>query len=152
MNRLGRARTLDRGAAPDLWRNTLARIPTVFGRLAYLASLRDANTGEYQHFGLAQAFGDDQAAQVLRETHEQVFADWLCFTLEQQKADLDSYLAALGGDRRTIIENWIRLSPFGSMVPASIRTMERELYTADLDTILELLRAGSGAACPDRDA
>jgi hypothetical protein len=152
MNRFGRAGTLDRGAASDLWRNTLARIPTMFGRLAYLTSLRDSNTGAYLHCGLAQAFGDDKASRVLKETHEQVFADWLCFTLEQQKADLDLYLSAVDGERRTIIENWIRLSPFRSMVPANVRAMERELYTADLEAILELLRAECGGVCPDRDA
>jgi hypothetical protein len=152
MNRFGRVRALDRGAAPDLWRNTLTRIPTVFGRLAYLASLRDPNTGAYLHCGLAQAFGEDKAARVLRDTHEEVFAEWLCFTLEQQKADLDLYLSALEGERRAIIETWIQLSPFRSMVPASVRSVERELYTADLEAILELLRSECGVACPDRDA
>jgi len=89
---------------------------------------------------------------VLRRSHEQAFADWLCFTLEQQKADLDLYMAGLGGDRRTIIDTWIRLAPYRNLVPAVIREVERQLYLADLDAILELLRGEYGVVCPDPDA
>ena len=48
---------LDRNAASDLWRNTLSQIPSVFGRLVYLASLRNANNGRYEHHGLALVLG-----------------------------------------------------------------------------------------------
>ena len=48
---------LERGAAADLWRNTLSQIPTLFGRLVYLSSLRDSNSGAYEHYGLAKVFG-----------------------------------------------------------------------------------------------
>jgi hypothetical protein len=44
---------LERSATADLFKNTLSRIPTLFGRLAYLASLRDSNSGIYRHYGLA---------------------------------------------------------------------------------------------------
>ena len=85
--------SLERGAAPDLWRHTLSQIPSLFGRLVYLCSLRDRNNGTYEHYGLAQVFGDSEADRVLRESHQQVFASWVCLTLEQQKTDLDLYLS-----------------------------------------------------------
>ena len=69
---------LERGAAPDLWRHTLSQIPSLFGRLVYLSSLRDNNTGTYEHFGLAQAFGEGEAARVLGESHLNGFSQWLC--------------------------------------------------------------------------
>jgi len=144
--------SLDRGAPADLWRNTLAQIPSVFGRLVYLCSLRDANTGAYQHFGLAQIFGDQAADEALRSSHQQVFAEWLGFGLEQQKADLDLYLAGLEGDRRTIVETWIRLAPYRNLLPSTTREVERELYLRDLETLLELLRSEYGVASPDPDA
>ena len=78
----------DRSAAADLWRNTLSQIPTTFGRLIYLASLRDQNTGSYQHHGLAQLFGAEETDQTLRQSHLLTFSEWLCFNLEQQKYDL----------------------------------------------------------------
>ncbi len=141
-----------RGPAADLWRHTLSQIPSVFGRLVYLCSLRDQNTGSYQHYGLAQAFGEEEAGRVLGQSHQQAFSDWLCFTLEQQKADLDLYLSGLDGNRRTIVETWIRLAPYRNLVPSTTREVDRQLYLADLETILELLRSEYGVACPDPDA
>jgi hypothetical protein len=131
---------LERGAAADLWRNTLVEIPALFGRLVYLSALRNQNTGRYEHHGLSQIFGDEEADQALRASHEQTFAEWLCFGLEQQKADLDLYLSALGTDKRTVVETWIRLAPYRNLVPASAREVERRLYLTDLEALLELLK------------
>lgn len=143
---------LDRGAPADLWRNTLVQIPSVFGRLVYLSSLRDPNTDTYRHFGLAQIFGDQAADEALRTSHQQVFAEWLRFDLERQKADLDLYLVSLDGDRRVIVDTWIRLAPYRNLVPSAAREVERELYVKDLEILLELLRSECGVASPDPDA
>jgi hypothetical protein len=144
--------SLERGAAPDLWRHTLSQIPSLFGRLVYLCSLRDANTGSYEHYGLAQAFGDGEADRVLKDSHGQVFGNWVCLTLEQQKADLDVYLSGLTGNRRTILDTWIRLQPYRNLIPTTAREVERELYMADLEAILGLLRNEYGVVSPDPDA
>lgn len=152
MSRYETKGSLERGAAPDLWRRTLSQIPSVFGRLVYLCSLRDSNSGGYQHYGLSQAFGEDEADRVLRHSHEQAFAEWLCFTLELQKADLDLYLSGLNGNRRTILDTWIRLVPYRNLIPSAAREVERQLYLADLETILELLKNEYGVASPDPDA
>lgn len=144
--------SLERGAAADLWRNTLAQIPSTFGRLVYLSSLRDQNTGRYEHHGMAQIFGDAEADQALRDSHSQTFAEWLCFSLEQQKADLDLYLSAFEANKRTILETWIRLAPYRNLLPASAREVERRLYLTDLEAILDLLKNEYDVACPDPDA
>lgn len=143
---------IERGAAADLWRHTLSQIHTVFGRLVYLSSLRDPNTGQYQHYGLAQMFGEQQAERTLRESHQQIFQQWLSFSLEQQRADLEEYLTSLNGDRRTILATWSEVAPYRNLIPAGVREAERRLYLADLEAILELLRNEYGAACPDPDA
>jgi hypothetical protein len=142
----------DRSAAADLWRNTLSQIPTTFGRLIYLASLRDQNTGTYQHHGLAQLFGSEETDQTLRQSHQQTFSDWLCFNLEQQKDDLEDYLDQLNEDKKTILATWIRLCPYRNFVPAAAREVERSLFTTDLETVLELLRYDYAVASPDPDA
>ncbi len=152
MSQHDRQESLERGAASDLWRNTLSQIPSVFGRLVYLCSLRDANSGAYQHYGLAQVFGEEEAGRVLRESHQQIFSNWLCFPLEEQKADLEVYLSGLGEHRRTILETWIQLTPYQNLVPSTAREVERQLYLTDLETILELLRGEYGAASPDPNA
>jgi len=71
---------------PDLWRHTLAQIPTVFGRLVYLSLLRDPNSGTYRHHRLAMFFGDEETNRTLRTSHVRMFAEWLGFYLEQQKS------------------------------------------------------------------
>jgi hypothetical protein len=152
MIRYEAGRTLERGAAADLWRHTLSQVPSVFGRMVYLCSLREPNTGVYQHYGLAQSFGDEEADRVLRESHQHAFAEWLCFNLEQQKADLDLYLSGLDGNRRVILDTWIRLAPYRNLIPSTTREVERQLYLTDLETILELLRSEYGVASPDPDA
>ena len=142
----------DRSAAADLWRNTLSQIPTTFGRLIYLASLRDQNTGTYQHHGLAQLFGPQETDETLRQSHTQTFSEWLCFNLEHQKEDLEGYLDELHEDKKTILTTWIRLSPYRNFVPVTAREVERNLFNTDLETVLELLRFDYAVASPDLDA
>ena len=143
---------LDRSAAADLWRHTLSQIPTVFGRLVYLSSLRNANTGKYEHHGLSLVFGDEEANRALKKSHSQAFEEWLSFNIEQQKADLDLYLSSLFEDKRTVLETWLKLAPYRNLVPSSIRTVERRLYLADLTAIIQLLKNEYAVSSPDPDA
>jgi len=144
--------SFDRSAASDLWRNTLSQIPSVFGRLVYLASLRNPNNGLYEHHGLALVFGEEEANKALKNSHSAVFADWLSFNLEQQKADLDLYISGLFEDKRTVVETWIRLAPYKNLPPTSIRGVERRLYLSDFSTLLDLFKAAYGVDVPDPDA
>jgi hypothetical protein len=146
------ALAFDRSAGSDLWRNTLSQIPTVFGRLVYLASLRNSNNGNYEHYGLALVFGEDEANRALKDSHSTVFAEWLTFNLEQQKADLDLYLAGLFEDKRVVVETWVRLAPYQNLIPAAIRGVERRLYINDLSALIELFKNVYAVAAPDPDA
>ena len=142
---------LDRGAASDLWRNTLSQIPSVFGRLVYLASLRNANSGRYEHHGLALIFGEEEANRALKKSHSNIFADWLAFNVEQQKVDLDLYISGLFEDKRTVVETWLKLAPYRNLIPTTVRGVERRLYISDLTALMELLRNEYAVAGPDRD-
>lgn len=144
--------TLERDAISDLWRNTLSQIPAVFGRLVYLAALRDQNSGRYEHHGLALVFGESEADRALRRSHIQTFSEWLCFNLEQQRADLGLYLSALPDDRSRIVDTWLRLEPFRTLVPSSATRAETELYFSDFRILLALLKNEYGVSSPDRDA
>jgi hypothetical protein len=124
----------------------------VFGRLVYLAALRDSNSGRYEHHGLALVFGENEADRALRRSHIQTFSEWLCFNLEQQKADLDLYLSALLDDRRRVTETWLRLEPFRTLVPSAATKAETDLYLTDFRALLTLLKNEYGAVVPDRDA
>lgn len=144
--------SLDRGAVSNLWRNTLSQIPSVFGRLVYVSSLRNPNNGRYEHYGLAMHFGEDDANKALKKSHVQIFSEWLTFSLEQQKADLDLFLSGLPDDRQVVLQNWINLAPYRNLIPSSVRGPDRRLYISDLTALLEVLKNAAGAAAPDPDA
>ncbi|HLJ12855.1 MAG TPA: hypothetical protein VKV15_00040 [Bryobacteraceae bacterium] len=143
---------LERGAASDLWRNTLSQIPSVFGRLVYLSSLRNSNSGHYEHHGLALVFGEEEADNALRVSHGQAFAEWLSFGIEQQKADLDLYLSAVLENKSLILETWLRLAPYRNLIPGAVSATERKLYLAEFETLLELLKNEYGVSVPNPDA
>ena len=142
----------DRSPASDLWRHTLSQIPTTFGRLVFLSTLRDPNTGVYAHYGFAQRVGAEAAGATLRQSHWQCFSEWLAFSLEEQKTDLDLYLSEIDSDKKTILNTWIRTKPYRNLIPADAREVERTLYNSDLEALLELLTVAHGVASPDRNA
>jgi hypothetical protein len=136
-------------AAIDLWHRTLAQIPTLFGRLTYLASLRNANANSYQHHGLAARFGSRAAQSAIRESHLELLRNWLELPLATRKADLASYLAMLDTPRHEVLDNWKNLRPYSQCVPLHALKPERELFLGDLEVLLEILRRESGAAAID---
>jgi hypothetical protein len=139
-------------AATGSWHRTLAGIPTLLGRIAYLASLRDINTDTYQHFGLAQRIGDSDADQILSRSHREAFHEWLCLGLQRQKQELSEYFAGLEDDPRKVLHNWLKLAPYKTWVPPDSRDVERELFYTDLGIVLEVLRADYGVAARDPDS
>jgi hypothetical protein len=143
---------LQRGPAADLWRNTLQQIPTVYGRMVYLAALRDPNSGHYEHFGLAQHYSEAEAASTLERSHHELFNLWLDLTLEEKKTDLDRYLSDLTAAVEAIIATWIRIAPYRNVMPARVLEADRQLFLADMAMLLELLRREHGVVSPDPDA
>jgi len=148
MNRSSRESSSNPGSANDLWRLTLARIPTVFGRLVHLASLRTPD-GAYDHSGLARMVGGEEASQMVRSSHLRAFQEWLTLNLEQQKEDLQEYLSELPGGRAAVVGRWLGVSAYRDLPPAAAQEVERELYFSDLETLLVLLRHEYGVTAPE---
>lgn len=140
-------------AMQDVWSRTLDQIGTQFGKLAYLAGLRNENSGRYHHYGLAHLYGEDEANHVLRASHERVFVEWLTFPLERQRGDLEQYLNEMDDDLPTVLQTWGVLSPYERLPPEAASDAERLLFTSDIEITLELIRRalsspaqGSGSA------
>ena len=127
-----------RGPAADLWQRTLSRIPTHFGRLVFVASLRDSLTGRYSHPPLSQIVGRELTDRTLCHSHHEIFAEWLNFSLARQKADLDEYL--IGS------QSPLDLAPYRNITPDTAHQVERQLYLTDLETLVELFRSEHGGA------
>ncbi len=140
MNARGCRTIEDRANAHERWRELLSDILSVFGRLVYLSSLRDSDTGLYRQWILAHELNEEEMDRVIRQTHRECFAEWLNFNLEQQKADLDLYLTHLGMNRRSVLEAWAEAAPYRHLVPPGAEEMERNLFLSDLGILIELLR------------
>ncbi len=143
---------LERSAVADLWKRTLSRIPTVYGRLTYLASLRDENSGIYRHHGLSTAFGREETNKALQQSHEQAFTEWLKLPLADQHADLTAYLESLEDPRYVVLDHWVQSRVYRGQVPVSALAMERELFFRDLEALLAVLRAGCADEGRARDS
>lgn len=133
---------LERSAAGDLWKNTLSRIPSLFGRMACVASLRDPNSGIYRHHGLSIVFGRDESSRTLREYHERAFFEWLNLSLADKSADLTVYFASLEDPLPVILDHWLKTRYFAQYAPAAARPMEIELFVKDLEALVETIRNG----------
>jgi hypothetical protein len=131
---------LERSALADLCKHTLSRIPTVSGRLIYLATLRDVHSGTYRHHGLITAFGRDEAVKALRESHQATFQSWLNLSLAEKNDDLREYLMGLDDPHEEVVEHWLQSKVYRSYVPASAIKAETDLFCHDLEMLLELRR------------
>jgi len=130
---------LERSAAADLWKRTLSGIPTAYGRLAYLASLRDQNSGVYRHHGLMATFGREESTRALRESHERCFLEWLNLDLESKTADLGEFTEGLEDPPEMVLKYLATAARSEFQLPDSALPMERELFHRDFDTAAALL-------------
>src|ERR1700745_2040161 len=85
----------NRRVIQDFTLTTLAGIPGLFARLAYMASLRDS--GRYDHAGLSALYPDAAIQQALQVCHEQIFERILESPLSSQEEDLRACLARMEG-------------------------------------------------------
>lgn len=136
---------LERSAEADLSRNTLSRIPTLFGRLAYLASLRDRNSGLYVHHGLMSIYGGKKSHQALAQSHREIFQNWLKLALAEKIEDLKSYVNTLD-NAATFLEYWTPERPSRNYLPEAVRGAERMLFFNEFETLLEVLKGNLDAA------
>jgi hypothetical protein len=123
----------------DVWQKTLSGVPSEFGKLVYLASLRDANSGVYHHYGLEQLYAPEQCDEALHRSHLEVFYRWLEKSLEEQKDDLEFYLRSVEGELPAILDNWELLQPYLGYAPAGATDSSRQWFLSDLRIILKLL-------------
>ena len=139
--------------ADNLWSKSLFEIRTSYGRLVYLAGLRNSDTGKYEHYGAFISTSPETVSQSIRRTHEQIFREWVGYSLEKKKADIDLYISGIDQvDKADLVDAWLRLTPYKNLVPGSIQGPERQRHISDFEAILGLLKNVYGVAFPERDA
>jgi hypothetical protein len=84
-----------RSALEDLLGTTLAEVAGTVGKVGYLASLRDAASGTYAHWGLTRTYGEIAAQQALVEAHRMLFLRMLRTPLRALRDDVEVSSGAL---------------------------------------------------------
>jgi hypothetical protein len=124
----------------DFTLTTLAGIPGEFGRLTYMASLRDLSSGRYEHAGLAALYPDEAIQQALSLCHEQIFERVLETPLERQQEDLKECLARMPGGLSSALTHWRRLEAYRVLLPERVPDYLKELFCSNLRALLEILQ------------
>ncbi len=136
-----------------LWFRDLMLIESSYGRLVYLSGLRNPNNGRYEHFGFTNCASNLVLSRQLKQIHEDRFREWVGFSLEKKKADIELYISGLPDvDRAELIDTWLRLTPYKNLVPASIPGPECTKHISDFEAILGLMKNVYGVASPDPNA
>ena len=124
----------------DFTLTTLAGIPGEFGRLTYMASLRDLSSGRYEHAGLEALYPDEAIQQALSVCHEQIFERVLETSLARQESDLKECLSRMPGGLQTALTHWRRMEAYRVLMPERAPDYLKELFCSNLRALLEILQ------------
>src|ERR671925_2271366 len=127
-------------AYDDLANRSLSRISSELGRLIYLASTREYNTGRYYHEGLADRFGPEAAQKALEIAHRQAFYKVSAYSLEDLAEELERYLASTKENALECLRAWQKMEPYRIAVPADVDATVARLFTSNLRLALAILR------------
>ena len=90
-------------------------------------------------------FGRDESNKALRESHEQMFLEWINLPMQQKKLDLGRHFSTLEDPLPVIVDYLLKSNSLRAQSPASARDMERELFYTDLEVLLETIKNGLAA-------
>ncbi|HEY6127726.1 MAG TPA: hypothetical protein VIW23_06040 [Candidatus Acidoferrum sp.] len=125
----------------DFSTTTLAAIPNLFGRLVYIASLRDLSSGNYEHSGLAALYSPQAIQESLECCHYEVFQKILETPLSIQLEDLRECLAGMSGSFGSTVSHWRQMEAYRILPPGNAPDYLRELFFSNLRALLEILQA-----------
>jgi len=123
----------------DFTLTTLAGIPGDYGRLTYMASLRDLSSGRYEHAGLTALYPDEAVQQALELCHEQLFERVLETPLSRQETDLKECLERMPGGLCAALAHWRRMEAYRVLMPERVPGYLKELFCSNLRALLEIL-------------
>jgi hypothetical protein len=125
----------------DFTSRTLAAIPSDFGRLYYVSSLKDAAGGRYRHDGLVEVYSESSVQEALESCHEELFSRILETPLDDQERDLRKCLNSAGERFGIVVETWREERSFRSMCPEGLPGYLKELFCSNLSALLAIFSA-----------
>jgi hypothetical protein len=122
----------------DFSRRTLAAIPSDFGRLIYLASLRDLASGRYGHAGLETLYPPAEVQETLARAHREVCESILETPLVRQEKDLAFCFKGFEGTPEEVVSNWREVEFYHALLPFGMPNYIRKLFCSNIETLLSV--------------
>ena len=131
-------------AKEDLRLRTLEPIGYDFGRLIYMSSLRDFNTGEYYHQGLAHSFSEQAAGAALAACHQEIFYRLVSSPLESLVAQVGRFMQSSPHDWGKTVNAWETLEAYRVMIPSVSNRLVADLFRSNVRVAMEVLKGRGG--------
>ena len=126
----------NRRLTEDLTERTLAGISSEYGKLIYLASLRDLASGIYRHEGLEALYSAGAVQESLLQAHREVCGRIMEMPLARQEMDLLSCWRGFESDPHELVENWKESEAYRTLMPFGLPDYLRTLFCSNIETLL----------------
>jgi hypothetical protein len=137
-------------ARRDLENRTLAKIKGDFARLIYLASMRDYNTGDYHHEGLARQFNEGPARTALASCHQEVFRRLALCSVKELVEQLEIYVRANVSAFSDFVRVWEKIQPYKVAIPVDCNPLAARSFALNVRVALAILQGRHSRAHQDQ--
>jgi len=127
-----------RAVIEDFSSRTLAAISSDFGRLYYVSSLKDSNSGRYEHDGLMTLYPENAVQAALSHCHEELYSRILETPLRDQERDLRACLDSAGAQYWDVVESWRENRDFQNMCPDGLPNYLHDLFCSNMSALLAI--------------
>jgi len=127
-----------RAVIEDFSSQTLAAISSDFGRLYYINSLKDTDSGRYEHDGLTSLYPENAVQAGLSHCHEELFSRILETPLNVQEHDLRACLVSAGEKYWDLIQSWQESRSFQNMCPEGLPDYLDDLFCSNMAALLAI--------------
>lgn len=127
-----------KSCSEDLIKSILAKVPGTWGKLQYVASLREAD-GTYVHWGLACLHGERAVHQALAEVHTELLEEVLYSPLRELLEDLKGEAKNRGSSVSDYLSDLSRLST--ELLPRKSGEQSRRRFSSVLRALSALVQA-----------